>query len=130
MSKGLGWDRRTYSGDMERFLPTRGEQRIERFLPIDPFPSPSWRIDIIDDCCSSFMSGESGLQIVSKGSGWGRRTYSGDAERFLLMRGTQWAERFLSSLMIVLDLARSWLYACEYLNNKKCIYLLHCHHDL
>ena len=74
VSKGLGWDRRTYGGNAERFLPTRGGQRVKRFLPIDPFPSPCWCIDIIDDCCSSFMSGESGLWIVSKGSGWDRTT--------------------------------------------------------
>lgn len=33
------------------------------------------------------MSGESGLRMVSKGSGWDKRTYAGDAERFLPTRG-------------------------------------------
>jgi hypothetical protein len=41
---------------VERFLLTSGGQWVNRFLPINPFPSPHWCIDTIEACALGAMN--------------------------------------------------------------------------
>ena len=99
---------------MECFLLTGGGQRAERLLSslmIVQYVRLAWS-----------ASRRRPLVAACRSSGMGQKDIRWRRGVFPAMRGGQRAERFLSSLMIVLDLARSWLYACKYLNNYMYIF--------